>query len=623
MKKINIYYLIILFLVTGVYSCEEDFLERTPLDAMSDEAFFNTTSDLKNYMNGMYGGILPDVRDNRWRSLEDGSDNFIADAPNSSIMRHSVTGEAPATDGNWNYGYDYIRQVNYFLENAVRVPEDAQSKHYVGEAYYARANMYAWFLNAYGGVPYIDAVLHIDSEELYKVRESRDFIAGKIIEDLDKAIEVLDWKGEGEAGPQRVNKQAALLLKSRIGLYEGSWEYYHGSKGTPFAVSGKTGTEFLNSAIDAAEMLINHEGDNLFQGRTDWEYFDLFIQIECSTTPGVYLYDGYSRQAEYNIYNQYADKIKTGSFGGVTKAVLDNYLMKDGNPSEISGIALDELSLASYGINKDPRLRQTVYTPDRGLYGSYFPEGADFNTRYTGINNQDQERHAGAGGIKVWKGQSFDPLEWRDGQTDNIVMRYAEVLLNYAEAKAILGTLNQADLDKSVNLLRDRVNMPPMIMGDINGWAVTYSEQDGYDPAASNIINEIRRERRVEFMLEGYRHDDIKRWALLGEIFNGEIFYGAPAKEISDYWNNGAGLVADGWAASDTNKVKMILGQHYDVDPSGNFINPFYLNSDFLPGGRGYFIDPARDYLSGIPKDEIDLYSEKGGVTLEQNPGWF
>lgn len=625
MKQNIRYYLIILFLAVSTISCQDDYLERYPLDAMSDETFFASVTDLKSYMNGMYGNLVRKQSATRWKNLEDGSDNWVSESPNGSLMQHSATGEAPATSGTWNSWYDYIRKTNYFLENASRVPEDNKSKHYVGEGYYARAYAYFMLLQTYGGVPYFDKVLNVGSEELYSTRESRDFVATKIIEDLDKAIDGLDWKGEGEAVAQRLNKQAALILKTRVSLYEGSWEYYHENKSTPFAVSGKNGSEFLNEAVNAAEILMAHEGANIFNGPAGWEYFELFRKVDYSNVPGAYLYFAYDRG--FQITQNYIDEIGRGGHGALTKSVLDAYLMKDGKPAGISDIELDELSQASYGINKDPRLRQSIYTPDRGVLTTYFTDGGQIANilpiRFTGIRNTNQEREVGPSGIRVWKGLSFDEVEWRNGEVDDLIFRYAEGLLNYAEAKAILGTITQADLDKSVNLLRARVGMTHMNLGEVNSWNFTYTERDGYDPSAPNIVNEIRRERRVELLLEGFRKTDIKRWALLAEVFNGRKPLGAPAQELADYWNNGDGLIADGWGANAITSVTMTLGIQYDVDISGNYINPYYLNSDFDESGRGYFVEPSRDYLSGVPKDEIELYEEKGGVTLEQNPGWF
>lgn len=203
-----------------------------------------------------------------------------------------------------------------------------------------------------------------------------------------------------------------------------------------------------------------------------------------------------------------------------------------------------------------------------------------------------------------------------------MILRYEEALLNYVEAKAILGLVTQDDLDKTINVIRSRVNLPNMSLSEVNGWNIDYDKRNGYDPSAPNIVNEIRRERRVELMLEGLRFMDIKRWAMLDDVFNGWKPVGAYAQEYVDYWNNPERLAEDDFDWKSPEEVKLEKGINYDT--IGDYINPFFKHADFQPNsGRGYYVDPDRDYLSSIPREEITLYKNKGNVTLEQNPGWF
>ena len=135
---------------------------------------------------------------------------------------------------------------------------------------------------------YIDKILDTESEELYKQRDSRQFVAERIIADLDSAVMYLQWKGEGKAKAGRINKEAALVLQTRVALYEGSWEYYHGRKGTKFQVSGQDGTTFLKKAVEAGEMLIQKHGGNLYKGSEGNEYFEYFNQMDYSNIPGAF-----------------------------------------------------------------------------------------------------------------------------------------------------------------------------------------------------------------------------------------------------------------------------------------------------------------------------------------------
>jgi len=620
MKNMKYILLIAFASVFMISSCtDDDFLERYPLDAMSDATYFSQTSDLESYMNGMYGGIIRKQAGNKWTKLENGSDNLVTSNPASILMRQSVSGVAPVKDDNWNDRYDYIRKVNYFIQNAYKVSRSTAAQHYIGEGYFARAWVYFNLLKKYGGVPYIDKVLNVDSEELYRTRDQRNIVAEKIIQDLDSAIENLSYKGIGEAVAGRINKEAALVLKTRVGLFEGSWEYYHDKKSTKFKVSGSDGTEFLKAAVDAGQKLINYQGNKIFIGSSQKEYQDYFNQMDYSTINGAFLYKAYSQSL--GIVQLWYRASAEGCDCGLTKSCIDAYLMKDGKPSGVSSIVNDDTKMDALVSNKDPRLGQTIYNPAKGQFSNFWDYLHAYNSSYPGLIIT-QQRQPSYSGYRVWKGIVFASSELDNGETDDLIVRYEEALLNFAEAKAILGTITQADLDKSVNVIRSRVNMPAMDLGIVNSWAYTYTKKDGYDPTAPNVLNEIRRERRVELVLEGFRYDDLRRWALLEDVFNGRKPVGAHLQEFMDYWNNGKNLISEGFEFSDTTSVKLVIGTN--VDTINGYINPFFKNADFkATSGMGYYIDPERDYLNPIPTEEITLYKDKGGVSLEQNPGWF
>src|SRR5690606_20059350 len=123
------------------------------------------------------------------------------------------------------------------------------------------------------------------------------------------------------------------------------------------------------------------------------------------------------------------------------------------------------------------------------------------------------------------------------------------------------------DLDNSINILRARAGMPNMVMADVNGWAVTYESEDGYDPGGNNVLNEIRRERRVELALEGFRRDDLRRWALMEDVINGFKPIGAHAQEFIDYWNQNNSLLADeGFSWATPEEVILQEGVNYGLE---------------------------------------------------------
>ena len=618
MKYISI---MTMFASVSLLSGCSDFLEKYPQDAMSDQDYFTKDTDLEYYMNGLYDGILRSANSYKWSNLNTANDDWAGESPSETLMQHSTSGLASETSGTWNNAYDYIRKVNYFLENAYRVPNMGKiGKHYLGEGYYCRAVKYFDLLQTFGGVPYISKVLNVDSEELYTPRSSRKEIVEKIIADLDSAILYCDWKGEGEASAGRINKEAALVMQSRVALYEGSWEYYHGKKGSKFQVQGSDGSVFLKKGIEAGEQLIEKYGSNIYRGSSENEYFDYFNQSDYEKIQGAFLYKVYSRSL--GIINNWGRSYAEGVYAGLTKSAIDAYVMSDGKPVEVSRVTLDNQTMNELCTKKDPRLSQTIWYPAKGRFFDYL--GAvdhAYKTSYPGLI-MSQQRNPAYTGFRIWKGTSFDPAEIDNGEVDDLILRYEEGLLNYVEAKAILGLATQDDLDKTINVIRSRVNLPNMSLSEVNGWNIDYDKRNGYDPSAPNIVNEIRRERRVELMLEGLRFMDIKRWAMLDDVFNGWKPVGAYAQEYVDYWNNPDRLAADGFDWKSPEEVKLVKGVNFDT--IGDYINPFFKHADFQPNsGRGYYVDPDRDYLSSIPREEITLYKNKGNVTLEQNPGWF
>ena len=230
-------------------SCNDDFLDRVPLDELSEDSFLNTSTDLQTYVNSLYS-VFPRYH---WQG---GAHNAFADGNSDLLIRGSSitgsldnagdSGSASIDDSNWNSRYDRIRRINYFIVNSKKVnPRDDAADQYIGEGYFFRAWNYFQFLERYGGVPYITKPLNISSEELYTPRSSRNELAKAIIKDLDSAIVNLFWKNSGPARPGRVTKEAAMVMKARVALFEGTWERYHGAKSTVFQHSGSDGTEFL------------------------------------------------------------------------------------------------------------------------------------------------------------------------------------------------------------------------------------------------------------------------------------------------------------------------------------------------------------------------------------------
>lgn len=620
-------------------SCQEDFLERKPLDSISDAAFWKTSNDLKSFSNGFYRIFPRYIGDNVAGykggvggyngSLDSPSDIQAAIGnPNGTLMQLQNSGQAPDVDVNWNNSYSWIRQINYFIENSKKVvPLSESVRQYVGEGYFFRAWVYFGLLKSYGGVPYINTYLNEDSEAaLYKIRDSRHDIAKWIIQDLDSAITNMNWKGAGSAADAgRVNKESAMVMKSRVALYEGTWERYH--SGSIFGVSGQNGTDLLQLVEPVIQQLINHQGVNIFKtgGPLNESYNQLFSQMDASKTAGVFLYRVY----DVTLIGGHSFYEKMLYSPGFTDNLVNSYLDKDGNPQPITTLPIDKKSLYSQSKFLDPRFKQTVWTPEKGpmskLVSTLTNGQFIYNSRYAYISSKQSLTTYSNTGYRPWKGAILDKNEYRNGGTDDVLIRYEEGLLNLAEAKAILGTITQEDIDKTVNLIRSRVNMASMLLSTVSSWPQSvYPVNLGFDLTATNIVNEIRRERLIELAFEGFRSDDLKRWAVYEKVINGYKPKGAHITQYTNYYNKVDSLTKDGYLNPDALKLKLTAGSTggFDVDADG-YINPFYLIPEFKSGGAGYYIDPKRNYLSPIPKGQIDLYKNKSGVILEQNPGWF
>ncbi|WP_316816111.1 RagB/SusD family nutrient uptake outer membrane protein [Pedobacter nyackensis] len=633
-----------LFVLMNLAACSKDFLDKSPLDAVSPNNFFKTASDLQIFVNGFYSRLAPQYNTQGGTGTTSGGNSNLALDANTDMMivQTSVTGSlnrwsassvADDSNGSWSGGYASIRSDNYFLQRAnLNAEKTDAAAHYIGEGYFFRAWDYFRLLKNFGGVPIITELLtDADLEKLYVPRASRYEVAKQIIADLDLAIAKLSWKGEGPAAISgRINKEAALTLKARVALYEGTWEYYHSKKGSPFAMTGKNGVEFLEMIEPTVLQIINRHGTKIFTAAGDktTAYNQLFAQKNAANIDGVFLYKVYDAALLALSHNFFFKILDSGP--SITDHLVDTYLNKDGTQQVISANYTSTLN--QLGATLDPRFRQTVWTPDRGPLNQLQGRGGDGDPfRYPIIASQAPYTSIGftSTGYRNFKGAVL-AQEATKGETDDVLMRYEESLLTLAEAKAILGTITQGDIDKTVNLIRSRVGMAPLNMNAIP--AGTYREDLGFDPASTPILNEIRRERTVEFALEGFRLDDLKRWAVYEKVINGYQPKGALLQEFLDYYNRTPAQVlidqgSDPTLYSQIRKDGYVLNQFNLVNDNnvGRFdngrMNPWFKIADFRAGGRGLYIDPARDYLSSIPLQQIKLY-QANNATLSQNPGW-
>jgi len=608
----NIKGVIAIVLILFCSACNDDFLERYPLDAVSDAAYWTSEGDFENYMNQFYSLFPSKTNYAAKYDWEIGSDNIIGDGEGAAqvpgkIFRNSS--DASLTDGSWNSIYDWSRKINYFLEKKDNVPEDKLTiigKHYIGEAYFFRAWIYYTGLKRFGGVPYFDKVLTDTDEDLYSPRLNRYDLAKKIMADMDLAIENLQWKGNGPAGVSgRITKEAALGYKAQMALFEGSWEHYH--QGSDFGVDGKDGSDFLKMAHEAAKTLMDKMGSSVYKGDAGSEYRSLFNKDNYAGISSVLHYRHYlPDDGVGHRWNNYYGE--SGGSIGLTKSLVDDYLMADGTPKELSGDYQGDEFLVDLLQDRDPRLIQSTYNPNEGTIQDVQEKpGSDYKMpTMTGT-------YVCPTGYWVHKGYAPQDAAYQGGKAGSglIYLRYAEVLLAYAEAKAILEILLQSDIDISINVLRDRIGMGAMDLNTLAAWEGNAEYVKIYQ-GESVVINEIRRERRVELALEGQRYDDLRRWAQL-DLVNNWVPRGVKMQQFFDYAASPEGIEAG--------LDSKITPSNFEVDSQGYLLALGKLG-DFGEGDIGFRISESRDYLWSVPVAEITLYKEKGDVVLTQNPGW-
>ena len=579
------------------FGCNDDFLDREPLDEISNESFWNTENDLMVYNNSIYDLARNDDNVPILMGFDDGFDShrygiwhYDGFSDNTAPLHSRHTNYQRVRAGKHNipnspfwYGYkgwNFVRAINVGMDNygKANVSDEVRNK-YIGEASLFRGWFYADKVSRFGEVQWVDTELNTEDEGiLYGTRDTRETVMANVLDDLNFATEWIpdDW-GDGNA-PGRVNRWGALLVKARVALFEGTWRRYHG---------GTDADMWLQVAADAAKELMDGGPYSLYMDDPDGRNYNGLHRIpnDLSGNPEVI----YWRRYERGIFTNHTQSYHRGYNGGATKSMVEDYLCDDGLPITLSPLYKGDAVYEDIFENRDPRLRQTVLHPDDQAiynYGNHDP------SIYTYPRVQGMP-----GGQKTYTGyhiiKTFEPIDayrsYNSSQTPAIIMRFAEALLIYAEAMAELGggTISQGDLDISINLLRNRVGMPPL------------SANPPMDPryagdGISAVLAEIRRERRIELFMEGFRYDDLRRWKMGKKLEN------------KDYGMR--------WDAATRNRVDpngdVTVG--FSVVDGVEYLEP-YQGTDF----ETPVFDEGMHYLWPIPLEAISQNPKLG-----QNPGW-
>ncbi|MDD2330500.1 MAG: RagB/SusD family nutrient uptake outer membrane protein [Bacteroidales bacterium] len=587
------YIIIAIALITGLTACD-DLLDTKPLSQISPATYFKTETDLQLFSNTFYNNLLDKS------PYDDQSDLYIQQNLSAEMIggnRRTV----PNSGGGWSWGD--LRKMNTLLGHIDQCEDEAAVVKYTALTRFFRAYFYFEKVKRFGDVPWYETELGSADEELYKPRDSRELVMSKMIEDIDYAIENLP----SEVSTYRVNRWAALALKARFCLYEGTYRKYHN-----LSLEGNDYSYYLQQSVAAAEKLINDGPYTLYStGNPNKDYLTLFAQENASK-------DEYILAIKFDyslgIYHNATAHTVVATQGrpGLTRKMVNSYLMVDGTAfTDQEG--WQEASFIEEVKDRDPRLAQSIRTPGYTRIGTTKVLAPDLTGSVTGYHPVKFVQDPTASGGQV---------DRNDRSTADLpVFRLGEVLLNYAEAKAELGTLNQGDLDLSINKLRERVGMPYLQMSAANGdpdWYLSSAEYGYTNVSGSNkgVILEIRRERAIELNQEGFRFEDLVRWKAgysIDQEINGIYFKQPGAYDLTGDGVSDAILYAEGTSKPTAPDGVQLLEIGKDILLTEGDHGYIYYHKNIA---RTPFSE-VRDYLYPIPINERSLNNN-----LTQNPGW-
>lgn len=554
MKQI-IRYTAILCLSLLSYSCE-DYLDRLPLDSPSSETYFSNETELRMAVTGVYNTLYFSPVGTPWMlsfdfASDDGWDRN--GSPLQALGRGDHNADNDYTNSFWATFYRGIGRANFVISGSPHLADVMDTDEYnrlIGEARFLRAYFYTYLSELYGDVPLVVEATTLEDSQIARTPKAQ--VVDFIISELDEISEYLinDPTVKG-----RATKGAALALKSRVALYNERWQ----------------------EAVQAGEDLM---ALGTYQLHND--YAELF-KFAGEDSPEIIMAVQYMRGVStHNLPRNFFSRMALGhSNKKPPQAMVDTY-------DAIDGLPIDESPLydpQNPFENRDPRLHYTLALPNTRYVNHIFNTNPDSTLTWDFSVDPPQRvenieaSHPYASFTGYLYRKHVDPIDHPTNvgasEQDLILFRYAEVLLNYAEAKIELGELDQS-VYNAINSIRGRptVEMPAITEGK--------SQQE--------LRNIIRKERRHELGMEGLRYFDIRRWGVAHEIMPGPVFGRVP----TGYLSNPPGIDEIGTPSYDN----VSNADQMDVIENRNF-------------------NPARDYLWPIPRIELET-----NALLEQNPGY-
>lgn len=642
MKLFNKYAILLAGSLMLLPSCN-DFLDKTPIDAVTPDTYLWSDADLGAYALQQYSfGTHKGAGLGIWAN-----DNHTDNQMTSSYASRWIPGEWRVKD---HYDHDYddpyyfanIYNCNYFLEKVIPRYEaktltgsEEMYKHYIGEIYFLRAWNFFNKLQTFGDFPIVKTTLPDEQQALMEAskRQPRHLVARFILEDLDKAIGFLSDNPTG--GTNRITKRAAYLLKSRVALYEASWETYHAN--TAFVPNGPgyPGPQaeynaqgeisfFLQQCKEAAAVVADNVplavNNHVWADGADKmnnPYFAQFSADDMSSYPEILLWRDFD--IDLGIKHSAGFYIRVGGNSGFTRQYVETFLMKNGLPIYAPGSGYKgDLSIENVRANRDERLQLFMMTPNEVLTSG---QTAFLDTLATLPNILAKEESRAVGGYQLRKGLSNNWCrDWNESAEGCPIFRATEAYLNYIEASCIEsgGSSIDGKAQGYWRQLRERAGLPSdytitVAATDLSkesDWAV-YSAGRQVSP----LLYNIRRERRCELVEEGMRMSDLKRWRALDQL------NATWQPEGINFWESGLSkqyknLISDG---SDQSNVSS--------SDRSTYLRPY----EVMNKASNLLYDKGYDWCDAHYLDPISIVhfrntaATPGDPTtsvMYQNPGW-
>ena len=656
-----------------VTSCS-DFLDRPPLDQVPPSSYYLTADQLGTFPINYYTSICPN--NSGWwagvATFDNGTDNQAARSGNASMFLQDQW-KVPTSGG---INMNNIRNVNKFInENEPKIAEGKVSgdadliKQYMGEAYFVRAMLYYDKLQTYGDFPILLTELKVEDDLVTpNKRQPRNLVARQILSDMDKAIEKLQVDF---AKKVRINKYAALAMKSRMALYEATFEKYHRGTGRVPGDANWPGKNkewnknftinqddevnfFLDQAIDAAKKVcdavplrtqnshvMNPSVVGLYNG---WNaYYDMFASPDLSKYPEVLLWRQFN--SDINVAHLTSNKLRGGAATGWTRGLVESFLMKNGLPIYATGSGYHgDTTVDLAKTDRDERLQLFMFGEsdvlgiDKAsidLANKKLAPGATplskilFNV--AGLFATD-EASRDVTGYRQRKFYNYNP-DMQLGQTfsdvdGQIIIRVEEAMLNYIEASYLRTGSLDATATGYWTALRARAGITAPISttiaatdmskeADVNRPSYDWAAFSAGHPVDATLYS-IRRERRSEFAGEGLRNDDLIRWASLDQVKNYQIeginFWDQTYQNPSFVNDKGVSLIVADGGEKATMSAKELT----------KYIRPYQIQKTNNILYNGYTFYQAH-YLSPFSYQEMQLCSPDGNAensNLYQNIYW-